>query len=151
MYLWRDCFFFSAITSEKYYFKFHYWKCYLGTSVFLKSSKLLRARIWMSVRMSVICSRHWVVSESLITKLIYVSCNHFNHGSIPEYLRSLDLCLVTTSLIIDWSPYQLFKTFRFILEMNCGTASQQFWMILHTASLKTRFNMCSITYHYQIF
>ena len=57
---------------------------------------------------------------------IHVSCNHYNHGSIPEYLRSLGLCLVTTSLLIDWSPYQLFKTFRFILKMNSGTASQQF-------------------------
>ena len=32
---------------------------------------------------------------------IHVSCNHYNHGSIPEYLRSLDLRLVTTSLLID--------------------------------------------------
>ena len=32
---------------------------------------------------------------------IHVSCNHYNHGRIPEYLRSLDLCLVTTSLLID--------------------------------------------------
>ena len=40
---------------------------------------------------------------------IHVSCNHYNHGRIPEYLRSLDLCLVATSLLIDWFLYQLFK------------------------------------------
>ena len=71
--------------------------------------KTRAARIWMSARMSMICSGQWVVGESLITKYMYVSCNHYNHGSIPEYLRSLDLCLVTTSLLIDWFLYELFK------------------------------------------
>lgn len=86
---------------------FDYWKCDLGTCGFGLSQKLKSraARIWMSAQMSMICSQHWVVGKSLITKYMY----HVITIIMGVFLRSLDLCLVTTSLLIDWFLYQLFN------------------------------------------
>lgn len=89
---------------------FDYWKCDLGTCGFGLSQKL-KTR---AARILNVCP----VVDDLFPALgrwqklnhrIHVSCNHYNHGSIPENLRSLDLCLVTVSLPIDWFLYQLFK------------------------------------------